>query len=48
MVLNPFKFWEDQRKASFPGAALVPAKRPCIAFPVFLLLVCSITLQCIV
>ena len=20
MVLNPFKFWEDQRKTSFPGA----------------------------
>ena len=20
MVLNPFKFWEEQRKTSFPGA----------------------------
>ena len=31
MVLNPFKFWEDQRKASFPGAPPIPAKSPCVA-----------------
>ena len=23
MVLNPFKFWEEQRKSSFPGALTV-------------------------
>lgn len=23
MVLNPYKFWEDQRRSSFPGAALL-------------------------
>ena len=25
MVLNPFKFWEDQRKTSFPGMTLLRA-----------------------
>ena len=23
MVLNPFKFWEEQRNSSFPGASPV-------------------------
>ena len=25
MVLNPFNFWEEQRKTSFPGAPPVPS-----------------------
>ena len=36
MVLNPYKFWEDQRKTSFPGMTLLragmtalPDQRPC-------------------
>ena len=30
MVLDPFRFWEVQRKTSFPGAALklLPASVP--------------------
>ena len=35
MVLNPFRFWELQRKTSFPGVTFMPAHGltylPCIA-----------------